>query len=73
MIDNGCECLTAISNFVVRKASLPRIEITPRRLAEATYGDGKNVEYITEMTKIELNIDLKKLYMLILYLDYLMD
>ncbi|KAI0997452.1 hypothetical protein K3495_g10735 [Podosphaera aphanis] len=50
LIDSGCECLAAISNSFVRKADLPKIEVTPRKLTEATYSvqDG---ELITEMDK----------------------
>lgn len=56
LIDNGCDCLAAVSNFLVRKANLPRIEIAPRKLAEATDSIQQG-EIITEMTKMILDID----------------
>ncbi|KAI0991717.1 hypothetical protein K3495_g16470, partial [Podosphaera aphanis] len=54
LIDNGCECLAAINNTLVRKLNLPRIKIPPRKLAGATRGYG---ETISEMTKVELDVD----------------
>ncbi|KAI1006569.1 hypothetical protein K3495_g1652 [Podosphaera aphanis] len=54
LIDNGCECLAAISNTLVRKLDLPRTTICPRNLTAATSGQG---EMITEMTKMELDVD----------------
>ncbi|KAI1001479.1 hypothetical protein K3495_g6720 [Podosphaera aphanis] len=56
LINSGCDCLAAVSNTLVRKANLPRIEVTPRKLAEATDNIQKG-ELITEMTKIEVDID----------------
>ncbi|KAI0996930.1 hypothetical protein K3495_g11254 [Podosphaera aphanis] len=56
LIDSGCDCLAAVSNSLVRKANLPRIEVTPRKLAEATDNIQKG-ELITEMTKMEIDID----------------
>ncbi|KAI0997402.1 hypothetical protein K3495_g10783 [Podosphaera aphanis] len=56
LIDSGCDCLAAISNSLVRKADLPRIEVSPRKLTEAT-NSVQDGELITEMTKIELDIN----------------
>lgn len=43
LIDNGCECLAAINHSFLRKANLPRIKITLRRLTGATDED-ENVD-----------------------------
>ncbi|KAI0995137.1 hypothetical protein K3495_g13044 [Podosphaera aphanis] len=56
LIDSGCNCLAAISNSLVRKADLPRIEVSPRKLTEAT-NSVQDGELITEMTKMELDIN----------------
>ncbi|KAI1003941.1 hypothetical protein K3495_g4268 [Podosphaera aphanis] len=57
MMDTGRECLAAVGNFTVRKAGLPRISIAPRKLTGATTSDEKGNKYITEMTKMEFDID----------------
>lgn len=56
LIDNGCECLAAVSNSLVRQANLPRTKITPRKLTEATQ-NRHHEDLITEMVKMELNRD----------------
>ncbi|KAI0992394.1 hypothetical protein K3495_g15791, partial [Podosphaera aphanis] len=56
LIDSGCDCLAAVSNSLVRKANLPRIRVTPRKLTEATSSNHSG-EVIKEMTKMELDID----------------
>ena len=63
LIGSGCDCLAAVSNSLVRKANLPRIRVTPRKLTEATINNHSG-EVIKEMTKMELDIDgyLKTLY-----------
>ena len=57
LIDNGCECLAAVSDSFVRKAKLPRIEINPRKLTEATSCNQENEGMINEMTKMKIDID----------------
>ncbi|KAI0994388.1 hypothetical protein K3495_g13794, partial [Podosphaera aphanis] len=57
LIDNGCECLAAVSNSIVRKARLPRLQISPRKLTKATNDNQGKSELITEMTKMEIDID----------------
>ncbi|POS82923.1 hypothetical protein EPUL_004256 [Erysiphe pulchra] len=56
LVDSGCDCLAAVSNSLVRKAHLPRIKIAPRKLMEAT-NNTQNLDLITEMTKMDLDID----------------
>lgn len=29
LIDNGCECLSAVNDSIVRKANLPRMKVAP--------------------------------------------
>lgn len=57
LIDNGCDCLAAVNDSLVRTAKLPRIKITPCKLNEATTNTKKDEELITEMTVMELDID----------------
>ncbi|KAI1003822.1 hypothetical protein K3495_g4387 [Podosphaera aphanis] len=57
LIDNGCDCLAAVSNSIVRKAELPRLQVAPRKLTKATNDNHRETEIITEMTKMELDID----------------
>lgn len=57
LIDNGCECLAAVNESMIRRAKLPRMKITPRKLTGAV-DNGKNQNSsITEITKLEINID----------------
>lgn len=56
LIDNGCECLAAVSNTLVRKANLPRMQVSPRQLNEATT-EIEEKELITEMTRLKIDID----------------
>ncbi|POS84283.1 hypothetical protein EPUL_003669 [Erysiphe pulchra] len=57
LIDNGCECLAAISDSLVRKKNLPRIQITSLILTKATNDKRDSNEIITEVTHMELDID----------------
>lgn len=57
LIDNGCDCLAAVSNSIVRRANLPRVKITPRKLTEATDSIKTNNQTITEITEFNLDID----------------
>ena len=57
LIDNGCECLAAVSDSLMRKANLPRMKVSTRKLTEATSNNKENYDLITEMTKMDLDID----------------
>ncbi|KAI1003236.1 hypothetical protein K3495_g4968 [Podosphaera aphanis] len=57
LIDSGCDCLAVVNNSLVREMNLPRIKVKPRKLTEATECKQKSEEFITEMTKMILDID----------------
>ncbi|KAI0995580.1 hypothetical protein K3495_g12599 [Podosphaera aphanis] len=57
LIESGCACLAAVSNSPVREMNLPRIKVKPRKLTEATECKQKSEGFITEMTKMILDID----------------
>lgn len=46
LIDNGCECYAAVSDFMIRKAKLPRIKLPRRKLTEATSSDNGQKYFI---------------------------
>lgn len=53
LIDSGCEYLSPVSDFLVRNLNLPRVEMAPHKLTEATKASNKGKELIKEMTKME--------------------
>lgn len=57
LIYNGCDCLAAVSDSIARKANLPRIKISPRKLTEATNTAKEDEQIISEITEFHIDID----------------
>lgn len=56
-INNGWVCLAAVSDPFTRKAKLPRIKVSTRKLLKSTGYDKGDFEMMTEMTEIEIDVD----------------